>query len=229
MATQPFLFLAKETGCPLPPSISASLLRVQTSPFKTRWLIIYPGNEMPKPEETYHQERKGHSHPAHGYNTLTQQWWMAITSLSALQADSFHADVLIASKSKGRAKTRGEIFRRALKKLWFLNPHSSVCVCSIVNCNLSLRWKQYVHALTPESLRAQFSWRVFVWLNFDNFVHVSLQLHDTASQMGCQCCRMIKRWEVFPLVVFLFFSLCATSPSYAVIVLFVYCHNTDAQ
>lgn len=46
-------------------------------------------------------------------------------SIGTSGRQSFHADVLIASKSKGRAKKRGEIFRRALKKLWFLNP--SVC------------------------------------------------------------------------------------------------------
>lgn len=36
--------------------------------------------------------------------------------------------------------------------------------------------------------------RVFVWLNCNCFLNVAPQLHDTAGQMGCQCCRMIKRW-----------------------------------
>lgn len=60
------LLFHKETLCPLPLLLSSSFARRQ-NPFKTQWLIIYPGNEMPKPGETHHQERKGHSSPAHRY------------------------------------------------------------------------------------------------------------------------------------------------------------------
>lgn len=79
------------------------------TPFKTRWLIIYPGNEMPKPGETHHQDRKGHSHPAQRYTLLdtrshTQQWWMAITSLSVLQADRVFILVSKHRRDQGQSK-----------------------------------------------------------------------------------------------------------------------------
>lgn len=104
-----FPLFYKEILCPLL-CHSLCLLRLQTNPFKTQWLIIYPGNEMPKPRETHHQERKGHSHPGHRYtlcntHTHTQQWWMAITSLSALQADRVFILVSKHRWDQGQSKT----------------------------------------------------------------------------------------------------------------------------
>ncbi len=90
-----------------------------------------------------------------------------------------------------------------------------VCVCVIVQtsvcgANLSFmsglrRWWEDAENDTPHAvievlslsiLSVLFSRRVFVRLKFNCSLNVPPQLHDTAGQMGCQCCRMIKRWEV---------------------------------
>lgn len=83
----------KEILCPLPLWLSFSLLADKPHS-RIWWLIIYQGNEMPKPRETHRWEWKGHSRPPHRYtlqhthtHTLSQQWWMAIISLLVLAAD----------------------------------------------------------------------------------------------------------------------------------------------
>lgn len=91
---------------------------------------------------------------------------------------------------------------------------SKVCVCvvtppsvelpvtfpprkSSVDGKMSPIDKEYVHVfkevLSLSILSALLIQKVVVWLKFNGFLHVPPQLHDTAGQMGCQCCRMIKR------------------------------------
>lgn len=182
---------------------------------------------MPKPRETHHRERKGHSHPAHRY-TLTQQWWMAITSLSVLE---FPSSCPNAVETKGKAKTwlvRWKLQESPRKKKKALISQTLACqrwwtdrsilvldpVCaslcrpaSVELTNLSFRRKHWEKCHPLRTMRACFQ-RSFVaficavqskksffaWLRFNCFLNVPPQLHYTAGQMGCQCCRMIKRW-----------------------------------
>ena len=110
---------------------------LRQTPFKTQWLIIYPGNEMPKPGETHHQERKGHSHPAHRYtlnethslmhthththththpNTHTTMMDGNNFFIGAWGRQSFHPRVRTASRPRAKQKLDwwGEIFKKAL-------------------------------------------------------------------------------------------------------------------
>lgn len=78
-----------------------------------------------------------------GARSYTQQWWMAITSLSVLQADRVF---ILASKhrpnTKGKARNltdEGEIFRRASEKAPHLKTaHMSEVVNRQINSSLRL-------------------------------------------------------------------------------------------
>lgn len=122
------LLFHREILCPLPLSISFSFARRQT-PFKTPWLIIYPGNEMPKPRETHHQERKGHSNPAHRFTLFNTHSHTTVMDgnnifIRASGRQSFHPRVQIPSRPRAKQKLEwwGEIFKKTSKKPSFKNP-----------------------------------------------------------------------------------------------------------
>lgn len=102
--------------------VNLFLLRLQTNPFKTLWLIIYPGKEMPKPRETHHQERKGHSSPAHKYTLFNSHSHTTVMDgnniyIRASGRQSFHPRVQILSRPRVKQKLDwwGEIFKRTSK------------------------------------------------------------------------------------------------------------------
>lgn len=131
------ILVDKEILCPLPLWLSFSLLADKPHS-RIWWLIIYQGNEMPKPRETHRREWKGHSRPPHRYthtHTLSQQWWMAIISLLVLAADRVFILMSKLRRHQGQSKKRrggkkhewwGEIFHGSPEKSPHLkNPHMS--------------------------------------------------------------------------------------------------------
>lgn len=110
--------------------VNLFLLRLQTNPFKTPWLIIYPGKEMPKPRETHHQERKGHSSPAHKYTHFDSHSHTTVMDgnnifIRASGRQSFHplVQIPLGPRAKQKLDWWGEIFKRTSKKSPHLKTH----------------------------------------------------------------------------------------------------------
>lgn len=104
------IWVDKEILCPLPLWLSFSLLADKPHS-RIRWLIIYQGNEMPKPRETHRWEWKGHSRPPHRYtlqHTHTHTFAAVMDgnniSIGACGRQSFHPYVQTASPPRAEQK-----------------------------------------------------------------------------------------------------------------------------
>lgn len=105
---------------------SLSLFYFETNSFKSQWLIIYRGNEMPKPREAHYQGRKGHSHPAHRYAFLETHTHTQTTVMNGndvfIWASSRRSFILATNHSQGQSKNLTDEAKSAwrLRKIFSL-------------------------------------------------------------------------------------------------------------
>lgn len=133
------ILVDKKILCPLPLWLSSLLADKPHS--RIWWLIIYQGNEMPKPRETHHWEGKGHSRLPHRYTLQHTHTFTAVMdgnniSIGACGRQSFHPYVQTALPPRAKEKEKGEkkwvmrwnLPREPRKKPSFKKPSHVRCV-----------------------------------------------------------------------------------------------------
>jgi len=156
---------------------------------------------------------------------------MAITSLSVLQAGRVFILVTKQRRDQGQSKNLTDELkssRQPRKRFHLKTFRMSEAVIRLINSRINVSHRHEAEeppltfpwwGKTPhvENNKLTFS-HLSMWIEFNSFVNVSPQLHNTDGQMGCRCCRMIKRWEV---------CLCLFPVSHNV--RFVYFDNTNTH